>query len=67
MLFWGSIPIVYKWSKDAKNKDKDIKAKIYYITLKTMLQRIYSTLSSIQLRKWNINNVTILLDYKNDI
>lgn len=40
-LLLGSILIVHKWSKDGDNKDKDLKAKIYYLALKTMLQRKY--------------------------
>ncbi len=37
MLLLDSIPIIHEWSEDAKNRDKDLKAKIYYMTLKTML------------------------------
>ena len=33
----GSIFIVYEWSKDGDNKDKDLKAKIYHPALKTIL------------------------------
>lgn len=29
MLLLDSIPIIYEWLKDANNKDKDLKAKIY--------------------------------------
>ncbi len=36
-LLLGSIPIIHEWSKDANNKDKDLKAKIYHMALKTML------------------------------
>ncbi len=32
----GSIPIIYERSEDANNKDKDLKAKIYHMALKTM-------------------------------
>ncbi len=37
-LLLGSIPIVYEWSEDRDNKNKDLKAKIYHLALKTMLQ-----------------------------
>ena len=36
MLFLGSIPNIYERLEDAKNKNRDLKAKIYYIALKTM-------------------------------
>ena len=44
-LLLGSISIVYERSKDANNKNKDLKAKIYYMTLKTMLQYTYPNIS----------------------
>ncbi len=40
-LLLGSIPIIYERSEDANNKDKDLKTKIYHMTLKTMLQHTY--------------------------
>ena len=36
-LLLSSIPIVYERSEDRNNKDKDLKAKIYYMALKIML------------------------------
>ena len=36
-LLLGSILIIHKWSKDANIKDKDLKAKIYHMALKTIL------------------------------
>ena len=36
MLVVGSIPIVYKRSKDANNKDKNLQVKIYHMFLKIM-------------------------------
>ena len=33
----GSIPIVYERLEEGDNKDKDLKAKIYHLVLKTML------------------------------
>lgn len=44
-LLLGSIPIIHEWLEDVNNKDKDLKAKIYYMALKTMLQRTYPSLS----------------------
>ena len=44
-LFLGSIPIVHKRSEDANNKNKDLKAKIYHIALKTILQCTYPSIS----------------------
>ena len=38
-LLLASIPIVHEQSEDSNNKDKDLKAKIYYQALKTMLKR----------------------------
>ena len=63
----GLFPIVCERSKDANNKDKDLKAKIYYIAVKTILQRIYPSLTSIKLRKGDINNVLALLEHKDGI
>ena len=37
-LLMGFIPIVYKQVKDFNIKDRDLKAKIYYLALKTMLK-----------------------------
>lgn len=39
-LLFDSILIIYKHAKDLKNKDKNLKAKIYYLALKTMLEYI---------------------------
>ena len=36
-LLLGSIPIIHERSEDANNKNKDLKAKIYHMALKTML------------------------------
>ena len=36
-LFLGSIFIVHERSEDKNNKDQDLKAKIYYLALTTML------------------------------
>ncbi len=49
-LLLGSIPIIHERSKDANNKDKDLMAKIYYMVLKTILQRTYPGLPSKEMR-----------------
>ena len=36
-LLLGSIFIIHDLSEDTNNKDKDLKAKIYHMALKTML------------------------------
>ena len=38
-MLLGSIPIVYERSDDSNDKNRDLKAKIYYLALKTMLKR----------------------------
>ena len=43
-LFLSFILIIHKQSKNANNKDMNLKAKISHMTLKTMLQRIYPSL-----------------------
>ena len=50
-LFLGSIPIIYEWSEDANNKNKDLNAKIYHLALKTILQCIYSSFSFIAFKE----------------
>lgn len=39
-LLLSSIPIVYKRAKDMKNKDKNLKVKVYHLALKTMFEYI---------------------------
>lgn len=41
MLFLGFILFIYERLKNAKNKDKDLKAKVYHMALKTILKYIY--------------------------
>lgn len=66
VLLLGSISIIHKWSEDGNNKNKNLKAKIYHLVLKTMLQRKYLLLTSNR-------SDTIILDialwdtYKNGI
>ena len=50
-LFLGSISIIYERSEDANNKNKDPKAKIYYMAVKTMLQCTYSSFSFIDFKE----------------
>ncbi len=50
-LLQGSIPIIHERSKDANNKDKDLKTKIYHMALKTMLQPTYPGLPSKEMRR----------------
>ena len=40
ILFLDSIPIVYKRAEDSNIKNKDLKAKTYYLALKTMLEHM---------------------------
>ncbi len=40
-LLLGSISIIHERFEDANNKDKNLKAKIYHMVLKTMLQHTY--------------------------
>lgn len=37
IVFLGFIFVIYERLEDKNNKNKDLKAKIYYIVLKTML------------------------------
>ena len=50
-LLLGSIPIIHKQSEDANNKDKDLKAKIYYIALKTILHCTYPSFHFIDFKE----------------
>ena len=50
ILLLGSISIIYKRSKDVNNKNKDLKAKIYHMALKTMLQHTYPGFHSKEIR-----------------
>ena len=45
-LFLGFIPIIYERLEDANHKNKNIKAEIYHIVLKTILQHTYPSLFS---------------------
>ena len=54
-LLLGPIPIIHKWLKDSNNKNKDLKAKIYQMALKIMLQYTYPSFSFIdfkEIRRW---------------
>ena len=67
MFFLYSIPIFHERSKDANNKNKDLKAKIYYMALKTMLYYTYPSFPSIKLRIEDTNDIAALFEHKNDI
>ena len=67
MLLLGFIPIVYEWSEDANNKDKDLKAKIYNMDLKSMLQRTYPSLPSVELKQRDSNDFIALLEHQDGI
>ena len=47
----GSISIIHERLEDANNKDKDLKAKIYHMALKTMLQRTYPSFPFIDFKE----------------
>ena len=50
-LLLGFIPIIHEQSKDSNIKDKDLKAKIYYMAFKTILQRSYPSFFFINFKK----------------
>ena len=58
ILFLDSILIIYKRSEDGNNKDKNLKTKIYYMALKTILQRTYSSFLSVS---WLEENKTLMM------
>ena len=50
-LLLGFIHIIHKRSENANNKNKDLKAKIYHMALKTILQRTYSSFPFIDFKE----------------
>ena len=66
-LLLGFISIVCEQLEDGDNKDKDLKAKIYYLALQTMLQ--YKCLSSTcsQLDANNILDIVLQGTYEDGI
>lgn len=50
-LLLNIIPIFHKRLEDVNIKDKDLKAKIYYMTLKTLLQYTYLNLLFVDFEK----------------
>ena len=50
-LLLGYISIIHEWSEDTNNKNKNLKAKIYQMTLKTILQRPYSSFTFINFKE----------------
>lgn len=65
-LLLGSIPIIYKCSKNKNNEDRDQKAKIYYISLKLYYSVCILASLLLILRKKDTNYVIVLLDYTKD-
>ena len=51
MLFLGSIYIIHERSENANNKNKDLKAKIYHMVSKTILQHTYLNLLFIDVKE----------------
>ncbi len=51
MLLLGFISIIYKLFKDVNNENKNLKAKIYHMALKIMLQSTYLSFSSVDFKK----------------
>ncbi len=66
MLLLGYTPIIHKRLKNAKNKDKKLKVKTCHMALKIILLYIYLRLLSIKLKKWDANNIIVLLKYLRD-
>ena len=67
ILLLVSISIIHERLEDTNNKDKNLKAKIYHMALKTMLQCTYSNISFVELKKGNNNDFAALFEYKNGI
>ena len=67
MLLLDFILINYKQLENVNKNYKDLKAKIDYRALKTMLQHICPSFFLLTLKIENINDVAILLEYKNSI
>ena len=51
ILLLDFIPIIYECLKDANNKNKDLKAKINHMALKTILQRTYPSFPFLDFKK----------------
>ncbi len=51
ILLLGSISIICERSEDTNNKDKNLKAKIYHMVLKTILQHTYPNVLSKEMRR----------------
>ena len=66
-LLFGLISIVYKWSKDKDNKDKDLKVKIYHLVLKIILQCKCPSSTYSQLNDNNILNIVFQEIYEEGI
>lgn len=66
-LFLGSISIIHERLKDRDNKNQDLKAKIYYLALKTILQRKCSFSKCSQLDANNVLDIALEETYKEGI
>ena len=66
-FFLGSIFIVHERSDDANNKENNLNAKIYHMSLKTILKPIYPSLTFVKLRKRDTNDIAALLEHKDGI
>lgn len=66
-FFLSSIPIIHERSEDANNQNIDLKAKIYLMILKTILQHIYPNFYFIDIKKRDTNHVASLLKNKDSI
>ncbi len=66
-LLLDSIPVVHERLEDGDNKDKDLKAKIYHLALKTMLQRKCPSSTCKWLGTNNILDIALQETYKKGI
>ena len=64
MLSLGFIPLVHERSENANSNDKNLKANIYHMALKTILQYIYPSLLFDNLRNRNTDDVAVFFKYK---
>lgn len=67
ILFLGFISIFYERLKNTNKKYKNLKAKIYHIILKTILQHISPSFFFVEFKKKDTNDFAILLEHKNGI
>lgn len=54
--------------KDANNKNKSLKAKIYYMALKKIYYNVFFLASLLKIsRRKDTNDVTVMLEYTKDV